>query len=60
MYIFESRLSCHILTDLSPRSDFVYPLFIHDDDVEQEIPSMPGCFRHSLDGMMKEIEEAKR
>ena len=38
--------------------DFIYPLFIHDSDTVEEISSMPGCFRHSFDSMMKEIEEA--
>ena len=37
---------------------FIYPLFIHDESSVQEIPSMPGTFRHSLDSMMKEVEEA--
>jgi porphobilinogen synthase len=27
---------------------------------EQEIPSMPGCLRHSLPHMLKEVEEAWR
>jgi len=39
-------------------SHFIYPLFIHDEEIIQEIPSMPGAFRHSLDSMMKEVEEA--
>jgi porphobilinogen synthase len=40
--------------------DFIYPLFIHEEDYQQEIPSMPGCFRHSLRHMMMEVEEAMR
>jgi delta-aminolevulinic acid dehydratase/porphobilinogen synthase len=40
--------------------DMIYPLFIHDDDKMEEISSMPGCFRHSMTTMMKEIEEAVR
>lgn len=39
-------------------NDFIYPLFIHDDDTKEEISSMPGCFRHSFTTMMLEIEEA--
>jgi len=39
-------------------SNFIYPLFIHDDDHNTPIPSMPGCERHSLSSMMKEIGEA--
>jgi len=38
---------------------FIYPLFVHeDDDVAVPIPSMPGCFRHPLPGMMAEVERA--
>jgi porphobilinogen synthase len=33
----------------------IYPLFIHDGDSVDEISSMPGCFRHSLASMMKEV-----
>lgn len=39
-------------------SNFIYPLFIHDEDHNVPIPSMPGCERHSLSSMMKEIGEA--
>jgi porphobilinogen synthase len=38
--------------------DFIYPLFIHEESYMQEISSMPGCFRHSKESMMKEVEEA--
>lgn len=37
---------------------FIYPLFIHDEDYVQEIPSMPGAFRHSLSHMLEEVAEA--
>ena len=37
---------------------FIYPLFIHDEDYVQEIPSMPGAFRHSLAHMLEEVGEA--
>jgi len=37
---------------------FIYPLFIHEDAEVSEIPSMPGCFRHTLASMMSEIEES--
>lgn len=40
--------------------DFIYPLFIHDQDHVEEISSMPNCFRHSLASMMKEVEEARQ
>eukprot|EP00547_Thalassionema_nitzschioides_P002854 CAMPEP_0194222766 /NCGR_PEP_ID=MMETSP0156-20130528/33709_1 /TAXON_ID=33649 /ORGANISM="Thalassionema nitzschioides, Strain L26-B" /LENGTH=403 /DNA_ID=CAMNT_0038953693 /DNA_START=37 /DNA_END=1248 /DNA_ORIENTATION=+ len=39
-------------------SNFIYPLFIHDEDFNQAIESMPGCERHSLDSMMREIGES--
>lgn len=40
--------------------DFIYPLFIHDADYQEEISSMPGCFRHSMKSMMAEVEEAMK
>lgn len=39
-------------------NNFIYPLFIHDSDENQEIVSMPGCQRHSLPSMLKEVGEA--
>jgi porphobilinogen synthase len=39
-------------------ADFIYPLFIHDEDFSLPIASMPGCQRHSLDSMMAEIGES--
>jgi len=39
-------------------SNFIYPLFIHDEDFNQKIESMPGCERHSLDSMLKEVGES--
>jgi porphobilinogen synthase len=39
-------------------ANFIYPLFIHDEDFNTEIPSMPGCERHSLQSMLKEVGEA--
>jgi len=42
---------------VTPR-DFIYPLFIHEEDFKEEISSMPGCFRHSMKTMMEEVEEA--
>ena len=39
--------------------DLVYPLFIHDDsDETTAIASMPGCHRHRLSSMMKEVDES--
>lgn len=39
-------------------SNFIYPLFIHDESYNQAIESMPGCERHSLESMLKEVGEA--
>lgn len=41
-------------------SDFIYPIFIHEDNFKSEIPSMPGCFRFGLTDMMVEVEDAIR
>jgi len=46
-------------TRLSP-SDFVYPLFItHGTNVREEIPSMPGQFRISLDQIPHEADDLR-
>ncbi len=37
---------------------FVYPLFIHDDEGDEPIPSMPGCARLSRAGLLREAEGA--
>jgi porphobilinogen synthase len=39
-------------------ANFIYPLFIHDEDYNQPIVSMPGCSRHSLDSMLTEVGES--
>lgn len=39
-------------------NDFIYPLFlIEGSDKKEEIPSMPGIFRYSLDSLIDEISE---
>lgn len=44
-------------TILKP-SDFIAPLFITEgENVKEEISSMPGYFRHSVDGTVKEAKE---
>ncbi|MFP6883489.1 MAG: porphobilinogen synthase [Roseibacillus sp.] len=43
-------------TVLTP-SDFIYPLFLHEDSGDTEIASMPGCRRWSLDGLVQEAGE---
>ena len=42
---------------LSP-ADFIYPLFIHDEDSNVAIASMPGTMRHSLKSMVAEAKDA--
>jgi len=39
-------------------SHFVYPLFIHAGREDEEIDSMPGCRRWTLDGLAREVEAA--
>ena len=44
-------------TELTPR-DFVYPLFVvAGENVEEEIPSMPGCCHYSVD---RAVEVARK
>ncbi|MCU0795942.1 MAG: porphobilinogen synthase [Akkermansiaceae bacterium] len=43
-------------TVLSP-TDFVQPLFVHDGTDDVPIPSMPGCVRWSLAGLVVEARE---
>ncbi|QUS61387.1 porphobilinogen synthase [Synechocystis sp. PCC 7338] len=36
--------------------DLIYPLFVTEgQNLEQEVPSMPGCYRYSLDRLLAEI-----
>lgn len=44
-------------TTLTP-NDFIAPLFIDEgENIAFEIPSMPGYYRYSIDGTIKEIKE---
>ncbi len=44
-------------TTLSP-SDFMFPMFIAEgENYQQEIPSMPGIFRRSIDLTVQEVKE---
>jgi porphobilinogen synthase len=44
-------------TTLTP-NDFIAPLFIDEgENIVFEIPSMPGYYRYSIDGTIKEIKE---
>jgi porphobilinogen synthase len=39
--------------------DLIYPLFVLEgENQRQEVESMPGCYRYSLDLLLPEIEEA--
>eukprot|EP00181_Compsopogon_caeruleus_P006121 CAMPEP_0184679492 /NCGR_PEP_ID=MMETSP0312-20130426/2329_1 /TAXON_ID=31354 /ORGANISM="Compsopogon coeruleus, Strain SAG 36.94" /LENGTH=367 /DNA_ID=CAMNT_0027128973 /DNA_START=226 /DNA_END=1329 /DNA_ORIENTATION=+ len=38
--------------------NLVYPLFVHTKDENESIPSMPGCERHSIESLVKEVGEA--
>ncbi|NEO86677.1 MAG: porphobilinogen synthase [Spirulina sp. SIO3F2] len=39
--------------------DLIYPLFVMDGEgQQQEVPSMPGCFRYSLDLLLAEVKTA--
>ncbi len=44
-------------TSLSP-SDFILPMFLHEDAVDTPIASMPGVTRWSLDSLVREAGEA--
>lgn len=42
-------------------SDFIYPLFMIDGHQQRsEVKSMPGIFRHSVDMLLKEIEDCMK
>ena len=44
-------------TTLTP-SDFILPMFIDEgENIEFEIPSMPGYYRRSIDRTIKEVKE---
>ena len=40
-------------------NDFIFPLFLIEGiDKKEEIVSMPGIYRYSIDNLLKEAEEA--
>ena len=39
-------------------NDLILPLFLHDKEVDEDIESMPGCKRWSLEGLVNEVGEA--
>ncbi|MEO2067935.1 MAG: porphobilinogen synthase, partial [Desulfurobacteriaceae bacterium] len=46
-------------TELSV-NDFIYPIFVVEGEgVKEEIPSMPGQFRYSIDRLPEEVNEVK-
>mmetsp|Transcript_20022 Transcript_20022/g.34420 ORF Transcript_20022/g.34420 Transcript_20022/m.34420 type:complete len:418 (-) Transcript_20022:480-1733(-) len=44
-------------TSVSP-ANFILPLFIHDGSDEQPISAMPGCYRLSRAGLLREVQGA--
>jgi len=39
--------------------DLIYPLFVMEGEGQREaIPSMPGCYRYTLDLLLQEVQEA--
>ena len=38
--------------------DFIYPIFIHEKDFQEEISAMPGIYRWDIDGLIKEATRA--
>lgn len=40
--------------------DFIYPIFVQEGTgIKEEIPSMEGIYRYSVDKVLKEIEEVE-
>lgn len=38
----------------------MYPVFIHEEETIEEITSMPGCYRLSLNHLLKEVDECMK
>eukprot|EP00366_Plasmodium_knowlesi_P002974 XP_002260471.1 delta-aminolevulinic acid dehydratase, putative [Plasmodium knowlesi strain H] len=38
-------------------SNFIYPMFIHEEDTPKKTTQLDGIYTYSIDGIMKEIEE---
>ncbi|ACK64859.1 Porphobilinogen synthase [Rippkaea orientalis PCC 8801] len=39
-------------------NDLIYPLFVMEgENIQEEIPSMPQCYRYSLDLLLKELQD---
>lgn len=42
-------------------ADLIYPLFVMAGDGQrQEVPSMPGCYRYTLDLLLNEVKDVSR
>ena len=40
--------------------DLIYPVFVMEGEgIQQEVPSMPGCFRYSLDALLDEVKAVR-
>ncbi|NET48633.1 MAG: porphobilinogen synthase [Merismopedia sp. SIO2A8] len=40
-------------------ADLIYPVFVMEGEgLQEEVPSMPGCFRYSLDLLLDEVKSA--
>jgi porphobilinogen synthase len=41
-------------------NDLIYPVFVMEGEgIQQEVPSMPGCFRYSLDALLDEVKAVR-
>lgn len=36
-------------------NDLIYPMFVMEGEGKREVPSMPGCYRYSLDLLVEEV-----
>ena len=39
-------------------ADFIYPLFIHEKDFQEESAAMPGTYRWNMKGLIREVQRA--
>ncbi len=40
--------------------DLIYPVFVMEGEgIQQDVPSMPGCFRYSLDALLDEVKAVR-
>ena len=46
-------------TTLSP-ADLVWPIFVHDHEASEPVPSLPGVDRLPIEGVVKAADEARR